>query len=309
MDTSYVQETISGLSEVIRTRLPGLLDRFPVEQYISLLDSQTLYGNYGSIPDSAKLYCQEILSFADEAALSSYHQLVLLTLITQFDARLSQRRIPSSIIELFEIEFARIVDEISGSKTASYVPGNDRFMKDLSICRLKLYPCGAELLDELSGIPRSVLARGNVAQMIRSARFFLLGKHGFRPYYELHMHAPLRQHFHPDGWVACYRRVAELLALNPEVNGVTCSSWWYDPQLKTISPRLTYLREFLLDNGAEIFHIRADHDASYGATEKSATRLKLFESGEYVPQIYMAIWPRRALINWAATSGAGARTN
>jgi hypothetical protein len=54
--------------------------------------------------------------------------------------------------------------------------------------------------------------------------------------------------------------LASLLEMNPgvkvKVKGVFCSSWWYDPQLEAISPRLKYLSAVPTDNGAQLFFMK-----------------------------------------------------
>jgi len=303
MDKVKIHALVESLIRLIRQANGDLLVLFPIQRYISMLDSQNLHGHYGNIPASASSYSKQIDKLPGNGLMEMYHKLVLVTLIGDFDARLSKRKLPNSVIELFHNEFSRIADDISRQEDSYYVTSNDLYLKDLAICRLKLYPCGPELVDELSGISRKIIISGNIGQFRRATRFFLLRGHKFRPYYELHMHAPLREHFHPDGWIACYRRIAELLELNQELEGVICSSWWYDPQLETVSPRLNYLRRFLVENGAELFYVKSDINAAGGAIEKSATRRRLLESGEYVPHIYTAIWPRFELIRWANTFG------
>lgn len=298
MKAPPVQQIMIDLVSIIQLTKPDLLALFPIQRYIAMLDNQRLFGNYLTMPPLVIKYSQEICACTNEGLLENYHKLVLLTLIEQFDARLSDRKIPQSIIELFYSEFSRIMDHLVLCPKGYYLMSNKQFLCDLAICRLKVYPCGPILIDEMSGIPRSLLINNGLKQLFTGAIFFMFKTHGFQTFYELHMHVSQRKHFNAEGWLASYRKIAELLELNSNVRGMSCASWWYDPQLETISPRLHYLRNIPYENGAKLFYFQADKAAVSGAIDKSESRRQLFKAGTYIPKIYMMIWPRQALIRW-----------
>lgn len=299
LDSSFITDLKQELVGQISFAKSDLLSVFPIDVYIHLLDHIRTYGGYSSFPKEAHEVCNEIVRQAGRQVLENYHRLVLLSLIEGFGHRLSQRRMPVSMVHLFAKEFQRIISEMKVDREDFYLLPNDAFVKELGICRLKLYPCGPELVDELSGAPRSMLLKGEAGQLLEKLKFFGLTLRGFRPLYELHMHAPLREFFNPEGWTGCYCRIAELLKLNPNVKGLSCTSWWYDPQLQAISPRLSYLRKQPTEGGARIFYVGVDKDATSGAIAKSQTRRQLYHAGKYVPHVYMMIWARDDLIAWA----------
>jgi hypothetical protein len=266
---------------------------------IAALDSFKCYGRYDFLPDDMMIASKDIANHTSVRVLEKYHQLLMLCLIEGFEERSAQKRIPASIGALFMTEFQRIVDEMKLGRDGFYLYKTEEFLKDLGICRLKLYPCGPQLLDELSGIPRRLLLKGGVRQCLEGIALHGWRRNGFKPYYELHMHAPLRAAFTSDGWNACYCRIAELLKLNREIRGVMSTSWWYDPKVETISPKLAYLRKVPLENGARIFFVDLDGAGASGAVRMSETRRKLYESGHYVPALYLMAWARKELISWA----------
>lgn len=102
---------------------------------------------------------------------------------------------------------------------------------------------------------------------------FVLGGH--KPLYEMHTDsrdskAILR--FTPDGWAEFYRRVSVLLEVNPSVRGVFGGSWFFDPKLEQVSPRLAYLRRLVIDNGGYSLRIGpCDSDGIEDATLLSQT--------------------------------------
>lgn len=298
LDFSLIKDLKQKFVEEISSFKNDLLSIFPVDTYIQSLDDACGYGGYGSFHKEAYAFYNQIMHQTGSQILERYHKLVLLNLIEDFDRRLSLRRIPESIVQLFTKEFQRIISEMKIDRKDFYLYPNDVFIKELGICRLKLYPCGPELIDEQSGVPRSILLRGNIFQLMEKVKFFNFTLNGFRPFYELHMHLPLRKYFNPNEWLDCYRRISELLDLNPNVKGISCTSWWYDPQLESISPRLSYLREQSLNGGAQLFYVGKDKHAVSGAITKSQTRRQLYHSGQYIPHMYTMVWGRNELADW-----------
>src|SRR5215207_234943 len=111
-----------------------------------------------------------------------------------------------------------------------------------------MIPAGAQVLHE-HGISRRNVLRGRGRETINAALFFL-GTKGFAPFYEIHTHYPALNEFNEEGWKRCYRRIADLLRVNPHVKGMAGSSWFFDPVVAQVSPRLAYLRDIPVENGA-----------------------------------------------------------
>ena len=175
---------------------------------------------------------------------------------------------------------------------------NDLFQKEFGIASLRLYAAGAELVDYRCGVPRSIVLRGGVGKIIGNLALMLrLG--GFKPYFQSHLHAFDLESFNEEGRNDLYRCCAELYALHPECLGMFASSWFYDPALDQISPRLSYLRKIPLQGGAHFLYVQDGGEATSNATAKSPTRRKLYQEGKYLPKTYMLIWPRAEQIKWA----------
>jgi hypothetical protein len=107
------------------------------------------------------------------------------------------------------------------------------------------------------------------------------------------------EQFNFKGQNICYLRIAELLKANPTIQALVGESWFYDPKLKEISPRLNYLGRYPEENGAKIFRIITSESDIRLSTLKSKTRKRLFGEGKYKPCHHMLVWPRKQLINWA----------
>jgi hypothetical protein len=105
--------------------------------------------------------------------------------------------------------------------------------------------------------------------------------------------------FNPEGWVRFHVRAAELMRLNPEIRGIVGATWWFDPQVGALSPRLRYLREVPERSGAVYFCLGENEHTTATAISNSPERYRAFEEGRYRPKLFAAIWLRRDLIRWA----------
>ena len=185
--------------------------------------------------------------------------------------------------------------------------GDDAFRKDLSMCLLLSFPCVAQLVEQTGQIPRRALTTGNVLQTLRLGRHFAATGLKAGPYLEIHTHTPMLSSFNPEGWERCYDLVAELLAMRPECPGMVGGSWFYDPALARVTPRLTYLADSPIAGGAFRVRLGSAADDMELATATSDTRRKLVADGTYTPTRWLLIWPREALLARLAARKAAAR--
>jgi hypothetical protein len=109
--------------------------------------------------------------------------------------------------------------------------------------------------------------------------------------------------FNPSGWERCYLRIAELLVSDPGVLGVCGTSWWFDPQLEEVSPRIAFIRSLLESNGARVFNRDEDEVATRSALANSKQRQEVYANGRYRPTDYLLVWARKDLLAWAANMG------
>src|SRR5690606_4472548 len=198
--------------------------------------------------------------------------------------------------------FARIAAELPASHPNSYRLDREMFAMDLGYCRLRLLPCGSEHVDTWSGVPRRVLFKGGVQQLVKATEFFpaflqLFGR--MQPYFNMHWDRRRIKEFTPEDYDRCYLRIADLLRVNPQIRGVVSPSWWYDPAAIKISPELGFLRRVPEENGARFFHIGSNSKIVSLALGLSKERKKLYADGAYVPTQYLMVWPRKELLTWA----------
>jgi len=306
VQTTSINETGLRASEILAKlegqiihSYPDLLNRYPVVEYVHALDSSDPLRGYGYAPPLTRKWCSEIQASGGSSALENYHKMVLVYLISDFESRIRGRRVPNSIQGLFAVSFQRILAQLESAEKHFYLHSNDLFRKDLALCRLKLLPCGSELVDRYSGVPRSILFRGGLRQFAGCTRFFALKGNGFRPWYESHWDRRQIRSFTPEGYDQCYLRIAELLELDPQIKGMMGSSWWFDPALEAISPNLSFLRQVPLENGAQLFRVGTSATATQHAIHLCAERRRLYDSGDYLPTIYLLAWTRQDMLAWA----------
>jgi len=87
--------------------------------------------------------------------------------------------------------------------------------------------------------------------------------------------------------------------MNPGIKGVYGTSWYYDPKVEEVSPKLAYIREIGKRFEVRFFYMGTNEHCINDATLKSPTRRKLFQEGKYLPTNYLLIVPRRKLIQAA----------
>jgi hypothetical protein len=233
------------------------------------------------------------------SAVHSYNRYVLLNLIAAFSLSDSRYRLPHSIIALYDRELWRIFRQTDSLEDKFFDIANDAYLKDLAILTHRLIPVGAEFAEGGAGIPRRVLLAGGPTQFFDALRLVLFRSGGLKPFFALHAHTLALDDFNPQGWLATYRRLAELVVMNAQMKGWLSASWFLDPALESVSPHLAYLNRVPLEGGAALLFVCRHRDGSSGALSKSPARRRLFAEGKYVPATYMRVWPRCSLIEWA----------
>jgi len=282
---------------------PDLLVRFPIWKYLNYLDCYPEIGDYLYLSRDVSNYCKAIVEYSDERTLEIYQKLVLVTLISRARRQLASKVSPGEIKELYESNFRRIIREIETNMNPSgfYRYPEDKFFKELGVCNLRMIPTGARKI-HLGGLARRFLFKKGPKQFFQGIIFIVFELKGTKPLYEMHTdsHDPdLMADFNYEGFTRAYMRIAQLLKLNENVRGVFASSWFYDPQLAVISPRLAYLREIITNNGGRCFYWGASGQATKDAILKSPTRSQLYKEGRYRPIKYMVVWSREKMLRWA----------
>jgi hypothetical protein len=297
---SEVVSLLSARTEELLGTYAGILD-MPIDDYIaSYLASDTAPG-YRAVPASAAAWSHTITAHHGIKAMQEYHRLVLLRLLahSHTEQKLATY-LPESIQGLQVKHRNRVLRDITSRAPDYYTMENDLFAKDFALCRGKLIPCGAEHVDPYSGVPRRVLLQRNGARLFGGLRA-IASAGGVRSWAESHWDRRLAPLFNASGYTEFYLRLAELLERLPTLRGLSSFGWWYDPKVSVISPRLSFLSEIPLRNGAALLRAGADSHATADALANSPERQEQNDRGAYQPAVYVLLWPRQAMLEWART--------
>jgi len=308
---SHANDTLSTLDlQRLTARAEGLLAEHhgwpralgnhldAVRGYGALLSARAVGRAYNRLPE-AVLQRRDELSRAGGAGLvAAFHRLVILDAAARSRAMMRAQPMFADVRPWFEQALSAICRDLFSTPDHLFDFSHDGFSKDVSIATLRIWPLGAQVVEPRMGISRRILVEGGLATF-RSALEVFSRMRGHVPLYEIHTYERSLAEFNQQGWIDCYRRIARLLVQEPEVKGVFGASWFYDPQLAQVSPRLTYLRADPIAGGATFMRVSATPQTSSLATSKSATRKKLFDDGTYVPKQYLMVWPRDRILEWA----------
>jgi hypothetical protein len=209
---------------------------------------------------------------------------------------------PDGVKLLVHREFQRIRQCASNGDSEYFNLADYKLLADFQIACFARLPVGVEHI-EIGGLPRSLLFRGDFRQACQVLRIFWSA--GFRPpYYVSHLAQtiiPFRfsLDYSLEARLATYRNIAACLEMNPRIRGLIGGSWWFDPKIRTISPRLPDFAKIMLDNGAVLLRYGKSPSALHNALYNSPVRQKLYNEKKYTPQDYFVVWLRDPLIAWA----------
>ena len=206
--------------------------------------------------------------------------------------------IPSCVYDLYPSAIDMVIQFLKKNEDVKY--DEDFFLKDMCFVLGGSVPCGAQVVELYSHVSlyralRSIVRIENFNSIID---FFKNGGPG--RWFRVHTEARYLAEFNENGWENCYFRIAQLLKKYQDTKGLVGTSWFYDPQLVKISPRLSYLQRVPLDNGAFRVRHRGSSLDIERATLRSETRRRLYEDGLYRPICYSIFWPRQELLEWAS---------
>jgi hypothetical protein len=278
-----------------------ITSRFPVSDYLKTAQSNRGLQRwlYSRRTRKLKRALEQITSQYGAHALSLYFKLALCAFISDAIERLNGMKLTDEIIRLYHEWFQRVLDDFSTQPDDYYDYRGPSFGFDVGICSLRDIPVGGAWILETRRVGLRPFFGGGVRQFFDYLQFVILKGRGFAPYFTTHT-APRYLHlFNEQEMDLCYQRVAELMKLRPNVKGYYRRSWFLDPNLENISPKLGYLRKVPLQNGAKLFAACSTQTEVKYALAVSSTRRRLYEQGKYLPTGYAFIWPRKEFLAWA----------
>lgn len=174
------------------------------------------------------------------------------------------------------------------------------FRAACEVVRLRRFPAGQYHWD-VSGFSRRYLRHVSPRDLPRFLAFLAVGMRGLGPAFFPHVNGFRRN---PFVWLETESnrslyRMAKCLELQPAIIGLVTRAWLHDPQLAETSPHLAWVNRVFRENGGLVV-ANGSADADTGFLANNAARQKSFEDGSYRPQYGVVLWPRRAMLSWAA---------
>ncbi|MBB5744747.1 hypothetical protein [Brevundimonas variabilis] len=250
----------------------------------------------------------ELPAHAADAALGSdatddMRRALIATWALEMPERVAAENLPVEVTELYPWWLDRLSEFLIASE-GGY--DRDHWAKDVRLVLVLSVPgARSQILDLSSRVgPREVLRSALDGHGWGAVLAYLKAQGWRRIWLQNHTESRHTQDFNEAGWDRTWMTSAAICRTRPELAGTMGASWFYDPQLETISPRLNYLRLNPLKGGAFMIHQGPGeiHSQRSGAT--SPTRRGLIESGAYTPHSWLLAWPRSTLIPWAGQQAA-----
>jgi hypothetical protein len=227
-------------------------------------------------------------------------RLLIAKLAVTVPDRLPREDLPDSILELIPERLDRLSAYLNRGLDCIYGPRGDDYLKDLKFVLLLSVPCGSSDLDLVSRVPFSSAIASTYRSGDLLTPFRYLSSRGYGTWLRVHTDSRYLSQFNEAGREMCYKRVADLLLRRTHVRGLAGTSWYYDPKVQDISPHLAYLHDIPTRRGAFLLR-HGTHPVDIDlATRTSRTRRRIYEAGEYLPVCYSFVWPRKAILLWAA---------
>ena len=119
MDLEKIREIENKIIEEIDACSKSFLNKFPLSDYIRLLDNYPKICSYHYISSEVKRLCNDIIISSNEHMLELYHKLILIYLIIKAESKLKHIEYPEDIKMLYTQNFGRIVNDIESNSNPS----------------------------------------------------------------------------------------------------------------------------------------------------------------------------------------------
>jgi hypothetical protein len=227
----------------------------------------------------------------------SLERLLLLRSALQALDRVPRLPVSDDVKRLFCDSFDYVACPPDG---ATFHAARGSFAALCKLVSLRRFPAG-QFHWEVSGLPRSWVLKVSGRERLTLMWWIATKLKGFAPVFFIHLNPHRKNKYLLTEREAdrSYFRMAQAMALQPEVKGLVASSWLNSPDTFTVTPHLAWNNRTFADNGAFVTTM-GPADPGCGVLARSPERTKAYEAGTFTPTLGMVIWPRAAMLAWAA---------
>lgn len=325
-----LSEKVRKFTSELLESYPLLLTKYPLHLYNKGIKSYTEYHSFIFFSPKLVNIFNRIEKQYNVNTVALYHKLSISIFILDTLEKLNSQNLPEEIIALYYKWFERIYRDFSVQPDSYYHHEKDSFRKDLAVSRRKAIPVGGAWIVELSrrviknqltnswlyGEKKGITTFIN--KQLKKSVLMLLIKlrlddsmipilmlilerlRVYRPYYVIHTVDRYLPRFNEEQMNQAYLNISELLKIHLNICGIYRESWFLDPNLKDISPKLSFLWEVPQQNGAKLFKTETSDEDVKKAIMMSPLRKRLYKGGEYTPMTYAYIWPRDEFLQWVS---------
>jgi len=293
-----IQECIAFGKADLDSITSTIYRQFPLSDYIHDVASYPeIRMHYYFKPRRKKIF-HEIQKHYGFHAIALYHKLALACFMEDSLTRLTSISLPEGIIRNIHFWYERVIHDFDRQPDSYYNISNLDFKIDFGACSLKSLPIGGAWFVKIRMIRPHIFFTLDINRLKRIWGCVLFKTKGFFPYVVIHTVPRYMLRFNSQQMNLGYKEIGELMKYNRRIKGIFRRSWFLDPNLKAVSPALTYLREIPERNGAILFEGGTTRHQITESLEYSPRRRRLYEEGTYSPAAYAYIWPRKDFFEW-----------
>ncbi len=336
LETTALRERLASQAAALTQQLDSasdVLERFPLQHYIQFCEDHDSTHYACELPKSQVNYLRRVDQAYDGETACVYNQATLLQLSLKLLGTTRLLQLPSELLQLTLQWIERVHQDTSKQETAYYdalTPDGrqlDNLKRDFAVCTGRALPVGGawiverrRLVDEKlftdtgpSAMPGQATMPGRYARLKRLAeqygardflivlrnRWYVLTGH-YNNYLVIHTADRYRRLFSEKHLHKAYLNIALLLQSEADLVGLYRSSWFLDPKVIEMEPKLAFLSATPVNNGARYGPCKPITGKDIDAVlNRSRVRAAAYERGEYQPWAWAYLWRRADLLAWA----------
>jgi hypothetical protein len=227
-----------------------------------------------------------------------FERFLLLTAALDTLPRLPQVPVNEDVKALICDEF-RFYASPPGEHAARFDIGSASFTAMCKTATLRRFPAG-QFDWEVGGIRRSDIAHVSPARLVQTVTFAAFRMRALQPVFFSHLNwRRANRSLLESEANRSYYRMAQSMRFQPAIRGFAACSWFRSPGVHRVSPNLAWLSRVFLENGGYVVEAGPDSPDG-GVLHRSRTRRALYDAGKFRPTKGLVMWPRDAMIAWAA---------